>query len=119
MTHLEAQAIINNIVYKNYRITFRPETVYEEVGLILTAPVKDACSGYAYSVAPEVHIKTYQTYDIDYFNEMTKDQFIGEIFDMCKRLELHELKEHFKVDGVCLYDPHPENKLTIDKPNQL
>lgn len=110
MTSLEAQEIINSIVYKNYRISFRPETVYGQVGLILTAPVKDACSGYAYSVAPEIPIKTHQTYFPDYFYNMTKEQLLEEIFQMCKRLELHELKEHFKVDGVCLYDPQPETK---------
>lgn len=115
MIQLEAQEIINSIVYKNYRIIFRRETVYGEVGITLIAPVKDACSGYAYSVAPEVNIKTHRTYFIDYFHQMTKEQFINEIFDMCKQLELHELKEHFKVDGVCLYDPHPELKKSIDK----
>lgn len=119
MTHLEAQEIINSIVYKNYRITIREELFSYDFVLTLIAPVKDACLGYAYSVAPEIHIKSNRLYDIQYFNEMTKEQFINHIFDMCKQLELHELKEHFKVNGVCLYDPHPENKLTIDKLNQL
>lgn len=30
------------------------------------------------------------------------------VFELIKQYEMHELYEFFKLDGVCVFEPHPE-----------
>lgn len=46
---------------------------------------------------------------------MTKEYLIERIYRLCMQLELHELDEHFKVNGICYKDPHPE-KIKFERP---
>jgi hypothetical protein len=111
MTIQEARNIINEITYKNFYFKIQ-EDIYRGITLVATAPVKDACSGYSFEMAPIIPIKTIQIFDERYFNILDKEQFIKILYITCKRLELHELDEHFKVNGICYVDPHPELKKT-------
>jgi hypothetical protein len=43
---------------------------------------------------------------------MSKEEFIKIVYMSCRRLEMHELDEHFKINNKCLYEPHPQNTLT-------
>lgn len=105
----EAREVLNTIVYKNAYF-YLDMGIYDEVLLRVKLPVKDACSGYAYTVAPEIKITSEQRFPIEHFQRIQKDEFLYLVRKMCQRLELHEVDEHFKVDGICYTDPHPERK---------
>lgn len=116
MTLTEAQKILNEeIVYKNMSFYIQNDVYQDLIVIKSKAPVRDACSGYAYEAAPVIDIKSIESIDSLMFHRMEKEHFIHLIYNMCKRLEMHELMEHFKVNGEHLYDPHPENKKVIDK----
>lgn len=90
--------------------------VYQDLVVIRSrAPVRDACSGYAYDTAPIIPITSIESIHSLQFHKMDKEHFLYIIYNICKRLEMHELDEHFKVKGICFRDPHPENKKVIDK----
>lgn len=40
----------------------------------------------------------------------TKERFIGWVMECVHRAERHEAEEFFKVKGVCLNDPHKDDK---------
>jgi hypothetical protein len=46
---------------------------------------------------------------------MTDEEVVKRVFcDMLiKRTELHEMDEWFKLDGVCVFEPHPELKTKL------
>lgn len=110
MLKTEAQDIIDRITYKNYRIRFSQDAYEDYYLLQIYAPVKDACLGYAYSVAPEITITTVYKIDASLFERFVKTDFIRLIQNQIIRLETHEVYEHFKLDGVCVVNPHPEQK---------
>lgn len=111
MTIREAQNILaQEIVYKNFDFRILNDMYTDDIIIKLKAPVRDACSGYYYDVSPIIPILSREMISAQYFEQMTKEQFINRIYYMCELLEIHELKEHFKVNNVCLHDPHPELK---------
>lgn len=110
MTMQEAHNIINEIVYKNFYFKIKHDIMDDFIRIKATAPVRDACSGYNYEVAPVIPITTVQVLDFRFFERMNKDDFICIIYQTCRRLEMHELDEHFKVNNICFKDPHPEIK---------
>jgi hypothetical protein len=113
MTIQEAQTILNEeIVYKNTKFYITHDYPIYFIKLIVKFQVKDACSGYNYQISPIIEIKTNQTFDPSYFERMSKEEFIKIVYMSCRRLEMHELDEHFKINNKCLYEPHPQNTLT-------
>jgi hypothetical protein len=110
MTPLEAQRILDTeVIYKDYSFHVKAN-FNDEIWLTLTAFVKDACSGYSYKQAGVIRIKTQHMFVDSYFESLDKNGLIRVAYDMCRRLELHELDEHFKVNNKCYKDPHPEFK---------
>jgi hypothetical protein len=109
MTIQEAQIILNEeIVYKNTKFYITHDYSSDFVKF----SVKDACSGYNYEISPTIEIKTNQIFDLRHFHIMSKEEFIKIVYMSCRRLEMHELDEHFKINNKCLYEPHPQNTLT-------
>ena len=105
----EAHRILTEeIIYKNYAFYIKEDTHSGFIQIRLKAPVKDACSGYHYEVSPVIPITSIDTIDPIHFDRMDREHFLYIIYNMCKRLEMHELDEHFKIEGKCFRDPHPE-----------
>jgi hypothetical protein len=51
------------------------------------------------------------------FADMDMDLHGRAIYNMLRRFELHELDEHFYMDGVKIHDPHKdESKLIVHVP---
>lgn len=112
MTIQEANNIINSVTYKNIYFKIRQDIYTDNIILSTAIKVKDACSGYDFNMAPEITIKSTQYFVPQYFNHIEKEEFIYILYNECKRMELHELDEHFKINGKCFKDPHPELKKT-------
>lgn len=112
MTHLEALDIIDRISYKNWCIVFREDIYYSGYILTVVAKVKDACLGYNYTQAPEINVTGKHLITYEYFDQMNKEMFTKLVKHQIVNLELHEVKEHLKQDGVCIDNPHPERKIS-------
>lgn len=111
MTLTEAQRILDNeIKYKNAHFRVNYQYNNDEIWIHIAMPVRDACSGYSYDQATLMPIKSTEMIYDSYFEQMTKEDLIRKAYEMCRRLELHELDEHFKVNNICYKDPHPERK---------
>jgi hypothetical protein len=113
MTIREAQQILEEIKYKNFKFNISMMLNTHLIIIKATAPVIDACSGDEYSNSRIIPITTSQTIDHVHFDKMDREHFIYTIYNTCKRLEMHELDEHFKINGECFRNPHPES---IKKP---
>ena len=109
MTISEAWSIINTeIKYKNSYFKIREDVSTGMIVIVAFLPVKDACSGDSYELAPIMPVMSADHYEYRFFESMSKEMFIDLIYRMCMRLELHELDEHFKVNNTCYKEPHPE-----------
>lgn len=117
MTILEAQDILDNeISYKNASFYIRQDTYDDFIHIRGKFLVKDACSGYKYDTSPEIPLTNIETLEHKYFKSLNKEHFVEIIYQMCKRLEMHEIQEHFKVNNKCLHEPHPERIKEVFKP---
>lgn len=43
-----------------------------------------------------------------WFEQATEEQVVSLIRGQCRRLELHEVDEWLRLDGVCVTEPHPD-----------
>jgi len=100
---------VNDVSYKDFIIKVREAPHIEGFFINVIAPVADACSGYAYTTSPKIKIMQ-QSLIVDVIFK-TKEDVYKHIYNLCKQIELHELNEHFKVNGTCLVEPHPERNL--------
>lgn len=51
------------------------------------------------------------TIDINYFKQMKEIDFWNYLFEQVRSVEMHEIKEWFKIDGKYLRNPHPEDPM--------
>lgn len=76
-----------------------------EIRITLIAEVKDVVSGEMMPLhipGPNVH------------PTLRDDLYIRILYDTIRRFEMHELDEHFYMDGVKIYDPHKHDpKITM------
>lgn len=50
--------------------------------------------------------------DPEWIGKQSDDSILASFMVCAAQLELHEVNEHFKVNGVRLRDPHPDGKAT-------
>ena len=111
MELIEAQKILDHEVrYKNIYFKVRRIVNNDTIEIKAVIQVKDACSGYAYEQSSTIPITTVEYISESYFEDLGKEDLVHLAYNACRRLEMHELDEHFKVNGVCFKDPHPELK---------
>lgn len=113
------QAMLDRITYKpGWKLEIvhdplrRPRKQWESIPIRCMFPVKDVDTGcdiilcFMGSIYPEST------------EEHSDKYLLHAIESLIRNAEDHEFKEWFKVDGFCLYDPHPgipgENRQTYD-----
>jgi hypothetical protein len=96
------------------KITYKPGWVFDvqadpsfEVMIVVNFPVRDITKeGY-----PETTLQFRRSFSVWCISGLSFDSLLSHVvMGTIRQIEEHEFQEWFKVDGVCIYDPHPELK---------
>jgi len=109
-TERRIEAMLQRITYKPswtlevvpWRAT--PRLEWEGVPIMATFTTKDVESG------KEIQLCMQESIHLFSLEEISDESLIQRIEHIIQKFEEHEFREWFKVDGVCVYDPHPEEK---------
>lgn len=102
----DVRRVLNELKYKpGTKLTADWWQEYKSFKLTVEMQVSDVNDPWevltltSYGLLPRENL----TYAFDW-----EEQFVAWVFNEIHSAELHEMKEHFKRNGKCVYDPHPE-----------
>lgn len=104
------QAILDRMTYKpGWKITISRPTdsihnFWEPITLYARYPTTDVLTG------ETIMLSFVRSIDVDSAEKYPEDKLINLIAYFIKSFEMHEFDEWFKIDGVCVHEPHPELK---------
>lgn len=106
------QDILDRMTYKpGWKITIsRPEdcgvqNYWEPITLHARYPTIDITTG------KPITLSLVRSIPLESAETVPEDALIDLIGYIIKNFEMHEFDEWFKIDGVCVRDPHPELKV--------
>lgn len=108
-TEERLQYFIDHITYKSgctiiIPVSYRERTRESGIPVLLTFKTKDIETG------KEIHLMMQESFYYSHLVDVPDKYFIEWIANFIRKFEEHEFREWFKVDGFCVYEPHPELK---------
>lgn len=104
MTHVEFSALVASITYKpdvNLDFAFHWMHGCHVAQMSMVRNTPDATD----DARPMISIVQQSIID---FGRLDREAVLRVVFGAIKQFEMHELKEWFKVGGVCFENPHPD-----------
>lgn len=109
MTVDEAYAVIKRVWYRDAMFLIRVSGMSDTVEISLRTSRPSVVTGEAGPLVTENAITG------EAFKKLSEKGFIEMLYDMVKRLESHEVAEHFLLDERHFVDPHPISVYELDK----